>query len=82
MPVFKSRVVTSADAYQQNRGEMLALVSELRALEGRAVTASARRRATFESRGQIPPHERVAHLLDPGMPFLTIGNIGVFWFGK
>jgi len=75
MPVFKSRVATSSETFTRNREEMLALIAELRALEDRAVAASNRRRATFEKRGQIPPHERVARLLDPGMPFLRLHTL-------
>ena len=75
MPVFKSRVNVTSDAYQKNRSDMLALVDELRALEQRAVDVSNRRRATFEKRGQTPPHERVARLLDPGMPFLRLHTL-------
>jgi geranyl-CoA carboxylase beta subunit len=75
MPVFKSRVATSSETFTRNREELLALIAELRALEDRAVAASNRRRATFEKRGQIPPHERVARLLDPGMPFLRLHTL-------
>jgi len=75
MPVFQTRVNTSSDDFRQNREDMLRLIDELRALEQRAVTASSRRRATFEQRGQIPPHERLAHLLDPGMPFLRLHTL-------
>ena len=79
MPVFKSRVATSSETFTRNREEMLALIAELRALEDRAVAASNRRRATFEKRGQIPPHERVARLLDPGMPFLRLHPCPTSW---
>ncbi len=75
MPVFKSRITTSGDSFRANRDAMLALIGELRGLEQRAVDASNRRRATFEKRGQIPPHERVARLLDPGMPFLRLHTL-------
>ena len=75
MSVFKSRVDTGSEAYGANRAEMLALIEELRALEARAVEASMRRQATFEARGQISPRERLAHLLDPGMPFLRLHSL-------
>ncbi|MEZ5549664.1 MAG: carboxyl transferase domain-containing protein [Pseudomonadales bacterium] len=75
MPVFKSRINASSDSFQKNRADMLALIDQLRVLEERAVTASGRRRKTFESRGQIPPHDRVARLLDPGMPFLRLHTL-------
>ncbi|MCG8443266.1 MAG: acyl-CoA carboxylase subunit beta [Caulobacterales bacterium] len=75
MPVFKSRISTRSEAYQKNRADMLALVDQLRALEARAVAASSKRNATFAKRGQIPPHERIARLLDPGMPFLRLHTL-------
>lgn len=54
---------------------MLVAVEQLRALESRSVAASNNRRATFEKRGQIPPHDRIARLLDPGMPFLRLHTL-------
>ncbi len=75
MPVFKSRVATNTEAFRKNRAEMLALVDQLRALESRAVALSSKRNATFAQRGQIPPHERIARLLDPGMPFLRLHSM-------
>jgi geranyl-CoA carboxylase beta subunit len=73
--VFKSRVDVSSEAYGENRSAMLGLIDDLRALEGRAVEASNRRAATFEARGQLPPRERLARLLDPGMPFLRLHTL-------
>ncbi|NQX88488.1 MAG: acyl-CoA carboxylase subunit beta [Halioglobus sp.] len=54
---------------------MLALVEKLKELNERGAIISAKRQARFESRGQLLPRERLARLLDPGMPFLTLGNI-------
>ncbi|MGD2132244.1 MAG: carboxyl transferase domain-containing protein [Maricaulaceae bacterium] len=54
---------------------MLARVESLRALEARAVAASEKRRARFEERGQLTPHERVTRLLDPGMPFVQLHTL-------
>ena len=75
MSVFKSRINTASEVFAKQRDQMLDLVDELRSLEDRAVAASNRRRKTFETRGQIPPHERVARLLDPGMPFLRLHTL-------
>lgn len=75
MPVFTSRIDPASEAYVTNRADMLALVDELRSLESRAVAASDRRAATFEARGQLPPRERLARLLDPGMPFLRLHTL-------
>jgi geranyl-CoA carboxylase beta subunit len=75
MPVFRSRINTTSEAFAENRAAMLSLVEELRVLEQRAVTTSEKRRPTFEKRGQLPPQERVARLLDPGMPFLRLHTL-------
>ncbi len=75
MPQFKSKIATGTESYAQNRKDMLELIEHLRTLEERAVAASEKRRPTFEKRGQLTPHERLKHLLDPGMPFLQIYNM-------
>ena len=75
MGVYKSKVDTESAAFQDNRTAMLGLIDELRQLESRAESASNRRAATFAARGQIPPRERVARLLDPGAPFLRLHSL-------
>ncbi|MEM7190001.1 MAG: carboxyl transferase domain-containing protein [Pseudomonadota bacterium] len=75
MPVFRSRIATGSDAFKQNRADMLALVDQLYALNARAGELSEKRRDRFEKRGQLTPRERLARLLDPGMPWMAIGNI-------
>lgn len=75
MAVFSSRIQTGSDAFQQNRADMLALIDRLDDLNGRTAILSEKRRARFELRGQLTPRTRLARLLDPGMPFLAIGNL-------
>lgn len=72
MPAFTSRIDTNAETFAENRREMLALVDRLHALKDRTREASERRRTVFEERGQLTPRERIARLLDPGMPFLEL----------
>ena len=57
---------------------MLELVAELRSLENRAATKSEQRRERFEQRGQLMPRQRLARLLDPGMPFLSLYNMASY----
>lgn len=54
---------------------MLALVDQLRELEARPVSLSEQKKERFEKRGQILPRERLARLLDPGMPFLSLHTL-------
>ncbi|MDG1987264.1 MAG: carboxyl transferase domain-containing protein [Halieaceae bacterium] len=80
MVAVTSQIDSSSESYETNRERMLEFVERLRSLEGRAQEASARRRATFEKRGQLLPSDRLSRLLDPGMPFLrlhTLANFGV-----
>jgi len=72
MSVFQTRVDTGSDAYAVNRAGMLALVDQLHALGRRSEALSEKRRPRFEERGQLTPRERLARLLDPGMPFLEL----------
>ncbi len=75
MTVFNSKINASSESFQKNRADMLALVEKLQGLNARGVAISARRNERFAARGQLPPRERLARLLDPGMPFLEIGNL-------
>lgn len=75
MPVFNSKINKGSEAFAKNRRDMLELISRLDELNGRAPAKSAARGPRFEARGQLLPRERLARLLDPGMPFVTIGNL-------
>lgn len=75
MPVFKSKIVTSSERFAKNRADMLALVDRLTELNSRAPALSASKKERFEKRGQLLPRERLGRLLDPGMPYLEIGNL-------
>lgn len=75
MAVFKTKVNTASESYKKNREDMLALIGKLDELNSRAPTISASKKARFHKRGQLLPRERLARLLDPGMPYLEIGNI-------
>ncbi|MCM2563553.1 acyl-CoA carboxylase subunit beta [Lutimaribacter sp. EGI FJ00015] len=61
--------------FDDNRARMLQGIEHLRALERRAAEKSEQRRARFHERGQITPRERLARLLDPGMPFLRLHSL-------
>ncbi|CUH46850.1 acyl-CoA carboxylase subunit beta [Ruegeria atlantica] len=72
---FVSKVVRDSGSFAKNRADMLALVDEMRALEARPVALSEKRRERMEARGQITPRDRLAQLLDPGMPFLQLHGL-------
>jgi geranyl-CoA carboxylase beta subunit len=75
MPILQSSLDTRAEAYQQNRAQMLALVEGFRALEAQVRAHGEAARPKFEQRGQLTPRERVARLLDPGSPFLELSTL-------
>lgn len=72
MNPFNTLVDTHSAEFARNRTDMLALVDRLQELRNRARLASERRRDVFAKRGQLLPRERVARLLDPGLPFLEL----------
>ncbi len=75
MTVFASTIDPTSEGFAQNRADMLALVDKMRNLEARAAAKSEDRRPVFDKRGQLSPRERLAALLDPGMPFLELMNM-------
>ena len=75
MPRLELPLDTGSAAFAENRAHGLALITELRALEARTRAASARAQPLFDKRGQLLPRERVARLLDPGVPFLELSTL-------
>lgn len=75
MPVFHSKVNVNSEGFKQNRQDMLALIDKLNELNARAPALSASKKPKFDKRGQLLPRERLARLLDPGMPYLEISNL-------
>ncbi len=75
MALFSSKIKTSSDTYKRHRSEMLELIGRLNELNGRGRALSEKRKPRFDARGQLTPRERLARLLDPGMPFLEVGNL-------
>jgi geranyl-CoA carboxylase beta subunit len=78
MNAFQSRIQPGSENFATNRRDMLQLVDKMRSLEARAETLSENRRARFEERGQLSPRERLAALLDPGLPFLELFNMASY----
>ncbi|MEX0305265.1 MAG: acyl-CoA carboxylase subunit beta, partial [Leisingera sp.] len=78
MRAFETKITPSGEAFAQNRKDMLALVERMRALEAHAAAKSEERRPVFDKRGQLSPRERVAALMDPGMPFLELYNLASY----
>ncbi|MFQ5439580.1 MAG: acyl-CoA carboxylase subunit beta, partial [Paracoccaceae bacterium] len=78
MTTFSPLIKPDTPEFAKNRADMLALIDKIRALEIRAAALSEKRRSRFAERGQLSPRERLAALLDPGMPFLELFNMASY----
>ncbi len=75
MPKLSSTINPDGAEFRANREAMEALVSDLRAkVETIALGGPERSRERHVSKGKLLPRERVERLLDPGTPFLEIGQ--------
>ncbi|WOJ92127.1 acyl-CoA carboxylase subunit beta [Congregibacter variabilis] len=72
---FRSSISSASEAFARNREDHLELIEKMNAILERSRTLSDAARPRFERRGQLLPRERLARLLDPGSPFLEIGNM-------
>ncbi len=79
MPVIQSNVSTASETFRSNAGRMRALVADI---ADKAATVEKggpeEARERHVSRGKLLPRERLAQLLDPGSPFLEIGQFAAF----
>jgi geranyl-CoA carboxylase beta subunit len=78
MPVFESKLNVNSEAFAKNRADQLEKLAHMRMLEARAEAVSEKRRPRFEERGQLTPRDRLAQLLDPGMPYLPLYNMASY----
>ncbi len=75
MPSLHLSTDGDAASREAQRAHTLTLIERWRALEARTHAASARAAPLFAKRGQLLPRERVARLLDPGLPFLELSTM-------
>ena len=75
MSRIETQINTRSDEFQANRELMTTLVADLREkVAGIAEGGGERAREKHLGRGKLLPRERIEHLLDPGAPFLEIGQ--------
>ncbi len=75
MSLIESRINPRADEFVANRDAMRALVADLRQkVDEIAQGGGERARQKHLERGKLLPRERIDRLLDPGAPFLEIGQ--------
>ena len=79
MPAIKSRLDTRSAEFRANAERMKTLVGDLRAKAERvAQGGDEAARAKHTARGKLLARERVRTLLDPGSPFLEIGQLAAW----
>ena len=79
MPVITSSLSPNAPSFQENAAAMRALVDDLKAKAAIVNQGGgAARNARHKARGKLLARERIERLLDPGAPFLEIGNFAAW----
>ncbi len=75
-PVLDTKIAIESDAFRANTAHNLALVARLRAdVAQAALGGNEKSRERHTARGKLLPRDRVERLLDPGSPFLEIGQL-------
>ena len=76
MQVIQSKLNTRSDEFRSNAQHMRGLVDDLRAKAAEvALGGGEASRARHISRGKLLPRDRIEHLIDPGSPFLELGQL-------
>ena len=79
MQALKSNVNTRSDEFKANAAAMRGLVEDLRdKFASVAAGGGAEACKRHVSRGKLLPRERVDHLVDPGAPFLEVGQLAAY----
>ncbi|MGE3162614.1 MAG: carboxyl transferase domain-containing protein [Burkholderiales bacterium] len=76
MPIIRSRLNPRSPEFRENAERMRGLVADLREKVAQAAVGGPEEaRAKHAARGKLLPRERVRTLLDPGSPFLEVGQL-------
>jgi 3-methylcrotonyl-CoA carboxylase beta subunit len=79
MPAIRSRLNPRSEEFRANAERMRGLVADLREKVAQAATGGPEEaRAKHAARGKLLPRERVRTLLDPGSPFLEVGQLAAY----
>ncbi|HEY6632804.1 MAG TPA: carboxyl transferase domain-containing protein [Rhizobiaceae bacterium] len=79
MPALASTISTSSDTFRANAERMKALVADISSKAARVERGgSDEARERHVSRGKLLPRQRLAQLIDPGSPFLEIGQFAAW----
>jgi len=75
MPALGTALDPKSATFVANAQRMSERLAEVRALEAQVIAESTSKRDRFEQRGQLPPRERVARLIDRGSTFLELSPL-------
>ncbi|MEQ8494895.1 MAG: carboxyl transferase domain-containing protein, partial [Gammaproteobacteria bacterium] len=79
MHAIKSAINPRAEEFRANAAHMRTLVEDLRAKAAEVAAGGGERaRDKHVARGKLLPRERVDQLLDPGTPFLEVGQLAAY----
>ncbi len=79
MPKLSSAILPTGETFAANGAHNRRLSDELRSrVAGAALGGPEASRARHVARGKLLPRERVERLLDPGAPFLELGQLAAF----
>ena len=75
-PILDTKLSADSDTFRANAAHNRALAEQLRAdVAAAALGGNEKSRERHTARGKLLPRERVERLLDPGSPFLEIGQL-------
>ena len=76
MPILKSKLEISSQGFKSNSGYMQGLAEKLQQLSDTISQGGGKKaREKHEGRGKLFVRERIRQLLDPGSPFLEVGQL-------
>ncbi|WP_068636303.1 carboxyl transferase domain-containing protein [Thauera butanivorans] len=79
MSTIKSAINVRSEEFQANAASLRGLVDDLRAKAAQiSLGGGEAARTKHTARGKLLPRDRVGHLLDPGTPFLEVGQMAAF----
>jgi 3-methylcrotonyl-CoA carboxylase beta subunit len=79
MPPLPTAVSPASDAFRANAARMQALTADIAEKAAQvSLGGPAEARERHVARGKLLPRERLAQLLDPGSPFLEVGQFAAF----
>ena len=79
MTVLPSAIDPTSEAFKRNQAHNLQLVAELRERAATAALGGPKEaRERHQKRGKLLARDRIEYVLDPGSPFLEVGQLAAY----